>query len=103
MEDFKDDSVQMVFLASGRGPNWRALVPLGVDGRLPGVEGGTGTPAKAVKLASGKVGLAVEKDNDAGGDECCQQYETVTVSTLKDGKLKKLASFDINEPCECDE
>ena len=102
LEGFEDESIQLVFLVSDRGPNWRAVTPLGVDGRIPGLEGSTGTRVKAVKLVSGKLGLAVEKDTGAGGDECCQDYETVTVSTLKGGKLTKVASFDINDPCECE-
>jgi YARHG domain len=99
--DFKDNNIALVFLVSGRGPDWRAVAPLGVDGTSPGVEGYIGTQAKAVKLASGKLGLAVERDTGAGGDECCQEYETVTVFALKGRKLAKQGSFDVGEPCKC--
>jgi hypothetical protein len=74
-----------------------------VDGTFPGIEGFVHTKAVPVRLATGKLGLAVEIDHGAGGDECCERNETVTVSTLKGGKLTKVASFDINEPCECEE
>jgi hypothetical protein len=98
-----DDTVGLVFLVSGRGPNWRTVVPLGLDGSFPGVESAVHVRGQAMTLASGKIGLAVEDSVGAGGDECCDWYENVTVSTLKGGKLTKVGSFHINDPCHCEE
>ena len=90
-------SVARVFLVSGKGPAWRPIAPLGVDGTSPGVEGSSSTNVRAVRLADGRLALAVETVTGGGGD-CDQPFEKVAVFTLKESKLIPVASFTTNGP-----
>jgi len=92
-----DDSLARVFLVSGKGPAWRAIAPLGVDGTCPGVEGSCSTSVRVVRLARGELGLAVETVTGGGGD-CDQPFEKVSVFTMKGGKLVRVGAFVTDGP-----
>jgi hypothetical protein len=96
-EEFINDGVGVVLLVSGKAPHWRAIVPLGVDATIPGIEGSRSTNVAVVKLASGKPALAVETQSGGGGD-CDSSFEKISVLTLKGGKVTAVASFDTSEP-----
>ena len=85
------------FLVSGKGPSWRAVAPLGVDGMCPGVEGSHSTAVTVVKLASGELALAVETESGGGGD-CDEEFNTVSLLTWKEGKLILVGTFQIDGP-----
>jgi YARHG domain-containing protein len=90
-------NVGVLLLLSRKGRDWRAVAPLGVDSVIPGIEGSRETNVQAVKLASGKLALAVATESGGGGD-CDSTIEKVSVFSLKEGKLIPVASFDTSEP-----
>jgi hypothetical protein len=92
-----DDSVARVFVVSGKGPAWRAIAPLGVDGTCPGVEGSRSTNVLVVRLADGRPAFAVETMSGGGGD-CDEPIEKVSVFTLKRNKLVPVGSFTTSAP-----
>jgi hypothetical protein len=91
------ESVTRLFLVSGKGPGWRAVAPLGVDGTCPGVEGSHSTAVTVVRLVSGELALAVETESGGGGD-CDEEFMTVSVLRWKQGKLILVATFTIDGP-----
>ena len=95
------ESIELIFLASRRGTKWRAVVPLGIDGSIPGVEGSIGTSVSFVTLADGRRGLAVRRIWGGGGDCACDN-EVTSVATLEHGKLKPRGSFETGQPCVCE-
>jgi len=92
-----DESAARIFLVSGKGPAWRAIAPLGVDGTCPGVEGSRSTNVRVVRLADGKLAFAVETVSGGGGD-CDEPIEKVSVFTLKASELIPVASFTTGAP-----
>ena len=94
------ESLDLIFLASRRGSDWRAVVSLGVDGSFPGVEGSVGTTVAFATLADGRPALAVT-DFHGGGGDCPCDSQVVSLSTLEGGKLTTLGKFLVSQPCAC--
>ncbi len=94
------ESIDLIFLASRHGSKWRAVVPLGLDGRILGVEGSIGTGVRFVTLADGRRALAILSASGGGGDCDCDS-ESISIATLEHGKLQPRGTFETGRPCEC--
>ena len=96
------ESLELIFLASRKGADWRAVTPLGLGGSFAsiGIEGSVGTAVAFVTLADGRRALAV-KDMFGGGGDCDCGGAVVSVSTLASGKLASLGQFEVGTPCPC--
>jgi hypothetical protein len=94
------ESIDLIFLASRHGSKWRAVVPLGIDGSIPGIEGSTGTSVQFVTLVDGRPALAIRRTGGGGGDCDCDS-ESTSVATLEHGQLQARGTFETGRPCEC--
>lgn len=89
-----------MLVASRRGTKWRPVFPIGIDGRIPGVEGFVGTSVQFATLADGRRAIVVKRTWGGGGD-CDCDTEATKVMTLQQGKLKARGTFATGRPCAC--
>jgi hypothetical protein len=85
------ESLEMIFLVSGKRPSWRAVAPLATSGTELGVEGRRTATVAPIRLPDGGWLLEVKAGITACGEEGCDSEET-TRFALRHGKLVNTAA-----------